>query len=150
MPSPSQQPRPINILLVDDDEGDVLLTTKALKQVKMLNRLDVAQDGLEAMQFLRKEEGFEDALTPDLILLDLNMPRMDGREVLTAIKQDERLKAIPVVILTTSDADKEVIKLYSLQANCYVTKPVGLDQFTKVVQSIGDFWISVVKLPTVD
>lgn len=137
----------IDILLVEDDEGDVLLTKKALKNGKICNSLTVAKDGVEAMSILRKQEQFADAIRPDLILLDLNMPRMDGRELLAEIKSDEQLRSIPVVVLTTSDSDQDVLKSYDLQASCYITKPDDLDQFTSVVRAIKDFWFSIVKLP---
>ena len=140
---------PINILLVDDDEGDVLLTKKALQKSKIYNTLNVAKDGVEALQFLRREGEFKDASRPGLILLDLNMPRKDGRETLAEIKNDEDLRSIPVVVLTTSDADQDVLQSYDLQANCYITKPVDLTQFTNVIQQLQDFWLCLVKLPLV-
>ena len=140
-------PKPIDILLVEDDESDVLLTKKALANGKLFNSINVAKDGIEALEFLRQQGGYADAPRPDLILLDLNMPRMHGRETLAEIKQDETLRRIPIVVLTTSDADRDIIKSYDLQANCYVTKPVDLEQFTRVVQAIKEFWFSVVKLP---
>ncbi|MDB4766288.1 response regulator [bacterium] len=139
--------KPIDILLVDDDPGDVLLTQKALKSGKLFNSLNVAKDGVEALEYLRREGRFKDATRPDLILLDLNMPRMNGEETLTEIKNDPDLKSIPVVVLTTSNADKDVIQSYDLQASCYVSKPVDLGQFTNVVQSLKEFWLCVVKLP---
>jgi CheY-like chemotaxis protein len=134
-------------LLVDDDEGDVLLTKRALQNGKFINTLQVAKDGVEALAYLRRKEPFAAAPRPDLVLLDLNMPRKDGREVLAEIKQDTALRSIPVVVLTTSDSDRDVFKMYDLQANCYVTKPVDLDQFTKIVREIRSFWLSVVQLP---
>ncbi len=140
-------PKSIDILLVEDDEGDVLLTKKALSNGKIYNSLNVARDGVEALAFLRHEGEHAAAPRPDLILLDLNMPRMDGREALAQIKQDEDLRSIPVVILTTSDSDQDILKSYDLQASCYITKPVDLEQFTTVVRAIKDFWFSVVKLP---
>ena len=140
---------PIHILLVDDDEGDIMLTTKALKRGKVFLSLSVARDGVEAMQFLRREGDFHDAPTADLVLLDLNMPRKDGRQTLTEIKSDANLRHIPVVVLTTSDADKDVAASYDLAASCYVTKPVDYVQFNKVVRSIEDFWLCVVKYPQV-
>ncbi len=140
-------PKSIDILLVEDDEGDVLLTKKALSNGKIYNSISVAKDGVDALAFLRQEGEYIDAPRPDLVLLDLNMPRMDGREALTQIKQDKELRSIPVVILTTSDSDRDVLKSYDLQANCYITKPVDLDKFTAVVQAITDFWFTVVKLP---
>ena len=137
----------VDILLVDDDEGDVLLTRKALKSGKLFNTLNVAKDGVEALEYLRQEGPFKNATRPDLILLDLNMPRMNGKETLEAIKNDADLKSIPVVILTTSDADKDVLQSYDSHASCYVTKPVDLRQFTNVVQSLQEFWLCVVKFP---
>lgn len=139
--------KPIDILLVDDDQGDVLLTKKALHNGRFCNTIYVARDGVEAMDFLRQRGDFANAPRPDLILLDLNMPRMDGREVLSEIKQDADLRAIPVVVLTTSDADQDILRSYDLHANCYVTKPVGLEQFMSVVKDIRGYWFSVVKLP---
>ncbi len=141
------QIEPIDILLVDDDEGDVLLTQKALQKGKIFNSLSVARDGVEALQFLRREGEFSNAPRPDMILLDLNMPRKDGRETLKEIKRDPQLKSIPVVVLTTSDADQDIVKSYDLQASCYVTKPVDLMQFTNVVQTLQEFWLCVVKFP---
>jgi CheY-like chemotaxis protein len=138
---------PIEILLVEDDPGDVRLTREALKEGKVRNSLTVARDGVEALQILRREGAHAKAARPDVILLDLNLPRMDGREVLKAIKSDEKLKRIPVVVLTTSNADEDVVKSYELQANCYVTKPIDLDQFMKVVKTISEFWLEVVRLP---
>lgn len=140
-------PKLIDILLVEDDEGDVLLTKKALANGKIYNSLNVARDGVEAMAFLRQEGEYADVPRPDLILLDLNMPRMDGRETLAQIKQDEDLRSIPVVVLTTSDSDQDILKSYDLQASCYITKPVDLEQFTGIVRAIKDFWFTVVKLP---
>ena len=140
-------PKLIDILLVEDDEGDVLLTKKALTNGKIYNTLSVAKDGVEALAFLRKEGEHSGAPRPDLILLDLNMPRMDGRETLAQIKQDENLRSIPVVVLTTSDSDQDILQSYDLQANCYITKPVDLKQFTSVVRAIKDFWFTIVKLP---
>ena len=137
----------IEILLVEDNPADIRLTTEILKDAKLCNTLHVARDGIEAMQFLRQEGTFVDMPRPDLILLDLNLPRMDGRDVLRDIKKDATLKRIPVVILTTSDAEQDILKSYDLNANCYITKPVDLEQFSKVVHSIEDFWFSIVKLP---
>ncbi|MEX2316480.1 MAG: response regulator [Pirellulales bacterium] len=139
--------KPIDILLVDDDNGDVLLTKKALAQGKLCNEIHVARDGVEAMEILRREGEHRNAPRPDLIFLDLNMPRKDGREVLEEIKHDVELRSIPVVILTTSDADHDILRSYHLHANCYVTKPVGMDQFLNVVRDIQGYWFSVVKLP---
>jgi CheY-like chemotaxis protein len=139
--------RPIEILLVEDNPGDVRLTIEALKEAKVYNHLSVASDGVEALAFLRREGKYAGAARPDLILLDLNLPKRDGREVLAEIKSDERLRTIPVVILTTSRAEQDILQSYSLHANCYITKPVDLDQFIKVVQSIEDFWLTIVALP---
>lgn len=138
---------PIQILLVEDNAGDVRLAVEALKEGKVLNNLSVARDGVEAMAFLRKEGPHAGAPRPDLILLDLNLPKKDGREVLLEIKTDDDLKCIPVVILTTSAAERDIIKSYDLHANCYITKPVDLNQFMDVVQSIEGFWLTLVKLP---
>lgn len=139
--------RPIEILLVEDNAGDVRLTVEAFKEGKVRNNLTVARDGVEALRLLRREGEFADAVRPDLILLDLNLPRKDGRELLSDIKNDEALKRIPVVILTTSRSEEDVLRTYNLHANCYITKPVELDQFISVVRSIDDFWLTVVKLP---
>jgi chemotaxis family two-component system response regulator Rcp1 len=138
---------PIRVLLVEDNPGDIRLTQEAFRENKMLNSLSVVKDGVEAMEFLRQEEQYIDALRPDLILLDLNLPKKDGREVLAEIKSDPSLKCIPVVILTTSDADEDILKSYELHANCYIKKPVDLEQFINVVRSIENFWVAVVKLP---
>jgi len=137
----------IKILLVEDNPGDVRLTSEAFKEAKVANKLYVAADGVEAMRYLRGEGGPEESPRPDLILLDLNLPRKDGREVLAEIKASPTLKRIPVVILTTSEAEEDILKTYDLHANCYITKPVDLDQFVKVVRSIEDFWLTIVKLP---
>lgn len=142
--------RPIEILLVEDNPGDVRLTKEAMKEGKVLNRISVVTDGVEAMDFLRKSGKYLLAPRPDLILLDLNLPRKDGREVLAEIKQDPQLKRIPVVILTTSQAEQDIIKTYELYANCYICKPVDLDQFLTVARLIEDFWLTVVKLPPCD
>jgi len=139
--------RAIEILLVEDNPGDVRLTQEALKENKIRNNLHVAKDGVEAMHFLRKINGFKDAPRPDLILLDLNLPKKDGREVLAEIKTDEKLRAIPVVILTTSDAEDDVAKAYQMYANCYVRKPIDLNRFIDVVKVIENFWLSIVELP---
>lgn len=140
--------RPADFLLVEDNPGDVRLTQEALKSHKVQNNLHVATDGEEAMAFLRRQGKYANAPRPDIILLDLNLPRKDGREVLAEIKSDPNLKAIPVVIITSSEAEQDVVKSYNLNANCYITKPVNLDQFIKVVQSINDFWFTIVKLPS--
>lgn len=139
---------PIEILLVEDNPGDVRLTQEVLKEGKVHNQLSVVENGVQALSFLKKENGYKDAPTPDLILLDLNMPKKDGREVLLDIKKDKDLKKIPVVVLTTSQAEEDILKVYDLNANCYVSKPVDLAQFIDVVKSIEDFWLSIVKLPT--
>lgn len=137
----------IDVLLVEDSPGDVRLTQEALREANQAVHLHVATDGVEAMQFLRREGSHADAPCPDLILLDLNLPRMDGREVLALIKEDDRLKTIPTIILTTSAAEADIMKSYQLQANCYLTKPVQLDAFESVVKSINDFWLTKAKLP---
>jgi CheY-like chemotaxis protein len=139
--------RVVDVLLVEDDPGDVLMTQEAFADHKVHNRLHVVSDGVEAMAFLRKEGSYADAITPDLILLDLNLPKMDGREVLAAIKKDETLRSIPVVILTTSEAEEDVLRSYSLHANAYVTKPVDFERFIDVVRRIDDFFVTVVRLP---
>ena len=138
----------IQVLLVEDNPGDVRLTKEALKEGKLLNQLTVVGDGVEALSFLRKEGKYADALQPELILLDLNLPKKDGREVLAEIKADPKLRRIPVVVLTTSSAEEDILKIYDLHANCYITKPVDLEQFMGVVKSIEDFWVTVVKLPS--
>ncbi len=140
---------PIEILLVEDNPGDVRLTVEALKEGKLRNRLSVVVDGEQALAFLRREDGYADAPRPDLILLDLNLPRKDGREVLADIKEDPDLLRIPVVILTTSKAEEDIVRTYNLHANCFITKPVDLDQFLNVVKSIESFWFTVVSLPSV-
>lgn len=138
---------PIEILLVEDNPGDVRLTIEALKEGKVANKINVAADGVEALAFLRREGKYEKAPKPDLILLDLNLPKKNGREVLAEIKTDSRLKCIPVVILTSSQAEKDIVTTYNLHANCYITKPVDFGQFIDVVKSIENFWFTVVKLP---
>ena len=137
----------IEILLVEDNPGDVRLTVEALRDSKVQNKLYVAKDGVEATAFLRREGKYADAPHPDLILLDLNLPKKNGPEVLADIKEDPALKHIPVVILTSSKAEEDIIKTYDLHANCYVTKPIDLEQFMLVVRSIRDFWLTIVKLP---
>ena len=139
--------RPIEILLVEDNPGDVRLTREAFKEAKLANRLHVVGDGVEAMAYLRREGPYATAGRPDLILLDPNLPKKDGREVLAEIKAEDDLKRIPVVVLTTSQAEQDILKVYDLHANCYITKPVDLDQFLRVVQSVEDFWLTIVKLP---
>lgn len=140
----------IEILLVEDNPGDVRLTLEAFKEGKMVNNLSVVGDGVEAMAFLRREGKYAGVPKPDLILLDLNMPKKDGREVLAEIKEDPNLRHIPVIVLTTSKAEQDILKSYDLHANCYITKPVNLDQFYAVVKSVKDFWLSIVKLPHSD
>jgi CheY-like chemotaxis protein len=140
--------RVVDVLLVEDDPGDILMTQEAFADHKVHNRLHVVSDGVEAMAFLRKEGSYADVPSPDLILLDLNLPKMDGREVLAAIKEDEKLRSIPVVILTTSEAEEDVLRSYSLHANAYVTKPVDFERFIEVVKRIDDFFVTVVRLPT--
>ena len=142
-----EKSRPIEILLVEDSAGDVRLVKEALKENKFLNNLYVARDGVEAMKFLHQEGKYADAVRPDLILLDLNLPKKDGREVLAEVKGDEDLKRIPVVIMTVSEAEEDILKTYNLHANCYITKPIDLGQFIKVVRSIESFWLTIVKLP---
>jgi CheY-like chemotaxis protein len=139
--------RPVEILLVEDNPGDERLTREALKEGKVYNNFHWVKDGVEAMEFLRRQGKYASAPRPDIILLDLNLPKMDGREVLQAIKTDADLKRIPVVVLTTSKAEEDVLRTYSLHANCYVTKPVDLEKFITVVKSIDAFWLTVVTLP---
>ena len=147
MTHPAIDAVPIEVLLVEDDPGDVLMTREAFEEHKVRNRLSVVSDGVDALAYLRKEKPFEDATRPDLILLDLNLPKRDGREVLAEIKNDAVLRQIPVVVLTTSQADEDVLRSYQLHANAYVTKPVDFDRFVKVVKQIDEFFISVVRLP---
>jgi CheY-like chemotaxis protein len=139
--------KPVEIMLVEDNLADVRLTQEALKEEKLNNNLSVLNDGVEALAFLRHEGQYANAVRPDLILLDLNLPRKGGREVLEEIKNDPDLKAIPVVVLTVSDAEKDILESYNLHANCYITKPLDLNQFSRVVRSIQDFWLTIVKLP---
>lgn len=139
---------PLEILLVEDDPGDVELTRESLSGSKLLMTMHVVEDGVEAMAFLKREGKYADAPTPDLILLDLNLPRKDGRAVLAEVKENDDLKKIPIVVLTTSTAEEDILKTYNLGANCYITKPVGLAQFISVVQAIEGFWLTVVRLPT--
>lgn len=139
--------RPIEILLVEDNPGDVRLTREALQDAKVLNNLYVAGDGFEALAFLNRQGKYKNAVRPGLILLDLNLPQKDGREVLAEIKVDPDLRRIPVVILTTSKAEEDILKTYDLHANCYITKPVDFEKFLEVIQAIEDFWLSIVKLP---
>ena len=149
MAEPDQPAPPVEILLVEDNPGDVRLTREALKEGKVYNNLHWAKDGVEALSFLRREGKHAGAPRPDIILLDLNLPRKDGREVLAEIKNDDQFRQIPVVVLTTSKAEEDVWRSYQLHANCYVTKPVDLDKFIHVVQSIDRFWLTVVTLPPV-
>ncbi len=139
--------RPVEILLVEDNPGDERLTREALKEGKVYSNLHWVKDGVEAMDFLRRQAKYQDAPRPDIILLDLNLPKKDGREVLQDIKNDDQLKRIPVVVLTTSKAEEDVLRTYNLHANCYVTKPVDLEKFIVVVKSIDRFWLTVVTLP---
>ena len=139
--------KPIEILVVEDNPGDARLVKETLKDVKILNNLGIAKDGQEALDFLHREGDYAEAPHPDLILLDLNLPKKDGREVLREIKADKNLKRIPVVVLTTSKAEEDILRSYDLQANCYITKPVDLDEFIKVIKSIESFWLTIVKLP---
>jgi len=147
MKEKDQVATPVEILLVEDNAGDVRLTKEALKEGKVYNNLHWAKDGVEALEFLRREGKHAKAPRPDIILLDLNLPKKDGREVLSEIKSDDQLKHIPVVILTTSKAEEDVLRSYKLHANCYITKPVDLGKFIVVVQSIDRFWLTVVTLP---
>jgi len=139
--------RVIEILLVEDSEDDILLTTEALKESKVRISLNVVHDGVEAMDYLHKQGEYEKSVRPDLIILDLNLPKKDGREVLAEIKEDEGLKIIPVAVLTTSESEADIMKSYKLHANCYITKPVDLNQLIKIVKAVEDFWFSIVKLP---
>lgn len=143
----AHHPKRIEILLVEDNPADIRLTAEVLKDAKLCNDLQIARDGIEALQYLQRKGKFAGKPRPDLVLLDLNLPRLDGREVLRKIKEDDDLKRIPVVILTTSDAEQDILNSYDLHANCYITKPVDLEQFSKVVHCIEDFWFSIVKLP---
>ena len=142
-----QARRPATVLLVEDNEGDVILTQEALRDAKLHVDLECVVDGHEALAYLRREGDRAGAVTPDLILLDLNMPRMDGRELLEIIKKDPELRKIPVVVLTTSAAEIDVLKSYDLQANCYITKPIDFDQFQQIVTQVKDFWFTLVRLP---
>jgi CheY-like chemotaxis protein len=145
--APPEVAAPIEVLLVEDDPGDVLMTREAFAEHKLGNRLNVVSDGAQALAYLRREGEFADAVRPDLVLLDLNLPRRDGREVLAEIKNDESLHQIPVVVLTTSQAEEDILRSYQLHANAYVTKPVDFDRFIAVVRQIDEFFVSVVKLP---
>lgn len=137
----------IHILLVEDNEGDILLTLEAMKQARISNKIDIVKDGEKALKYLLKEGEFKDARTPDIILMDINLPKIDGLEVLNHIKNDDKLKVIPVVMLTTSDSEKDILKSYQNHANCYITKPVNFENFMKVIQTLEDFWINIVQLP---
>ncbi len=138
----------IEILLVEDNPGDVRLMQEVFKEGQVNNNLYVCKDGIEALKFLRKQDQYQNAVRPDLILLDLNLPKMDGRELLAEIKKDKNLRAIPVVVLTTSKAEEDIIRTYNLHANCYISKPVDFDQFIKVVEAIESFWMTIVILPS--
>lgn len=146
--SASQSVELIEILMVEDNPGDVRLTREALKEYKIRNQLHVVEDGVEALHFLRKEGEYQDAPTPDLIFLDLNLPKKDGRQVLEEIKADPNLKRLPVIVLTSSSAEEDILRSYDLHANAYVTKPVRLQEFISAVKAIEDFWLSVVRFPT--
>lgn len=138
----------INILLVEDNPGDIRLTKEVLKEGKIRNKLDVVTDGEQAILYLKKTGQFKDVITPDIILLDLNLPKKDGREVLAEIKTDPLLMLVPVIVLTTSAAEQDILNMYAHHANCYITKPVDFNQFISVIKSIEDFWLSIVKLPS--
>ena len=138
---------PIEILMVEDNERDARLADEALKDSKIRNNLYHVEDGVEAMRFLRRDEGYADVPLPDLILLDLNLPRKDGREVLAEIKEDPRLRLIPVVVMTSSEGERDLVRSYGLHANAYVVKPIGLDRFIEVIQGIKEFWLTIVRLP---
>lgn len=138
----------IEILLIEDNEGDIFLTQKAFKSAKIANNLHIARDGEVALEMLRKQGNYSDVITPDIVLLDINLPKKDGKQVLQEIKADEILRRIPVVILTSSKAEQDVLKTYDLQANSYILKPIDLDKFQEIVQAIENFWFSVVVLPT--
>lgn len=142
--------RPIEILLVEDNAGDIRLTEEALKEGKVIVNLTVARDGVEAMEYLHRRNGHANAVRPDLMLLDLNLPKKDGRQVLEEIKSNPELKSIPVVVLTTSAADSDILTTYGLHANCYITKPVDMDRFVEIVQLLEEFWFTIVKLPSHD
>lgn len=140
--------KPIDILMVEDNAGDARLAEEAFKESKMMNTLHRVKDGVEALAFVRRTDEFADAPRPDIILLDLNLPKKDGRQVLEELKNDPDLKTIPVVVLTTSEAEQDILKSYELHANCYITKPVDLDKFMGIVKRLEDFWLSIVKLPS--
>lgn len=140
--------KPVEILLVEDNKGDIGLIEEVLEEAKIRNKMHIAEDGEEAMLYLHRKEKHSASSLPDIILLDLNLPKKDGRAVLKEIKEDNSLKKIPVVVLTTSEAEKDILKAYDLHANAYITKPLDFEQFIKVVESIGNFWLEIVKLPT--
>jgi CheY-like chemotaxis protein len=140
--------KPVEILLVEDNPGDVRLTVEALSEGSVTNNLHVVDDGVKALNFLRQSGDFHQAVRPDMVLLDLNLPKMNGQEVLSAIKADPKLRSIPVVILTTSEAEQDVLRTYDLHANCYIKKPVDFEQFIQVIRSLEDFWFSIVRLPS--
>lgn len=144
----TKKTNPVNILLIEDNPGDVRLTQEAFKEGQISINLDVVMDGVEAIKYLRKQEQYAESMTPDLILLDLNLPKRDGREVLQEIKTDDTLKRIPVVILTTSNAEQDILKSYNLHVNCYINKPVDFDRFFEIIQKIEDFWLTTAKLPS--
>ncbi len=139
--------RPVEILLVEDNEGDIRLTQEAFRHSQVGNHLNVVRDGVEAIAFLKREDPYANAVRPDIILLDLNLPKRNGIEVLAEIKQDDQLKRIPVIVLTSSQAEPDILSSYDLHANCFISKPIDLDRFLRVVQSIEDFWLTIVKLP---
>lgn len=143
-----QEGKTIEVLLVEDDPGDVELTLAVMKKSKLKINLSVVNDGEEAINYLYKKESFQDVKSPDLILLDLNLPRKDGREILKCIKQDKKMRLTPVVVLTTSEANEDIVRTYSYGANCFITKPIGLENFKRIVASIENFWFTVVKLPS--
>jgi CheY-like chemotaxis protein len=145
--SPASRAEPVQILLVEDSPGDIRLTREVLRDAKIANELHIVGDGEQAMAFLRREGDYADVRRPDLILLDLNLPRKDGREVLAELKDDPELHLIPVIVLTTSAAEQDVLRSYDLKAACYITKPIDLDEFISVVRSIESFWLSIVRLP---
>jgi chemotaxis family two-component system response regulator Rcp1 len=147
MRSDQEQVQPIEILLVEDNPGDIRLTREALHDSKVINRLNAVRDGGAALAYLRRQGEYAQATRPDLILLDLNLPKKDGREVLAEIKNDPDIRRIPVVIVTSSKAEEDIVKSYDLHANCYIAKPVDLDKFIEVVKAIENFWVSIVKLP---
>ncbi len=139
--------RPVEILLVEDNPGDIVLTKEAFEEIKIANNLNVVEDGIEAMNFLKNEGKYKEGRKPDLIILDLNLPKKDGREVLVEIKESKKLKKIPVVVLTSSEAEEDILKSYDLHANCFISKPIDLEQFSRIVKTISEFWFTIVKLP---